>query len=43
MTGVKIYEYLEDLAGISEEEENSFDVVNVDHVVIARAVFSTLR
>ena len=43
VTGVKIYEYLEDLAEISEEEENSFDVVNVNNVVIARAVFSTLR
>ena len=43
ITGVKIYEYLEDLAEISEEDENSFDVVNVNNVVIAKAVFSTLR
>ena len=28
---------------ISEEEENRFDVVNINNVVIAKAVFSTLR
>ena len=43
LTGVKIYEDYEDLAGLSEETDASFDVVNVNNIVIAKAVFPTLR
>ena len=43
LTGVKIYEDFEDLEGILEETDTSFDVVNVNNIVIAKAVFPTLR
>ena len=46
VTGVKIYEYLEDLAQMVEEEEEEyakFDIVDFNNTVIAKAVFPTLR
>ena len=44
VTGVKIYEYLEDLAEIVEEEEDAkFDIVDFNNIVIAKAVFPTLK